>query len=50
MTCGRPHGPPMGRGGALFAIDYAFATLEEAEYAVVDAILARLEATSWRAS
>jgi len=29
---------------ALFAIDYAYATVEEAEYAVLDAILARKEA------
>ena len=29
---------------ALIAIDYAYATLEEAEYAVLDAILARAEA------
>ncbi len=29
---------------ALFAIHYAYATLEEAEYAVLDAILARKEA------
>ena len=29
---------------ALFAIDYAYATVEEAEYAVLDAISARMEA------
>ena len=29
---------------ALFAIDYAYATIEEAEYAVLDAIVARMEA------
>jgi DNA-directed RNA polymerase specialized sigma24 family protein len=28
----------------LFAIDYAYATVEEAEYAVLDAISARMEA------
>jgi hypothetical protein len=29
---------------ALFAIDYAYATIEEAEYAVLDAIAARKNA------
>jgi hypothetical protein len=29
---------------ALFAIDYAYGTIEEAEYAVLDAILARMDA------
>jgi hypothetical protein len=29
---------------ALFAIDYAYATIEEAEYTVLDAISARMEA------
>jgi hypothetical protein len=29
---------------ALIAIDYAYATVEEAEYAVLDAISARMEA------
>ena len=29
---------------ALFAIDYAYATIEEAEYAVLDAISARMDA------
>ena len=29
---------------ALFAIDYAYATIEEAEYAVLDAVLARMDA------
>jgi hypothetical protein len=29
---------------ALFAIDYAYATIEEAEYAVLDAIVARMDA------
>jgi hypothetical protein len=32
------------KGDALFAIDYAYATVEEAEYAVLDAISARMEA------
>jgi hypothetical protein len=31
-------------GDALFAIDYAYATVEEAEYAVLDAISARMKA------
>jgi hypothetical protein len=31
-------------GDTLFAIDYAYGTVEEAEYAVLDAISARLEA------
>jgi hypothetical protein len=35
---------PVSRDPALFAIDYAFATVEEAEYAVLDAISARMEA------
>jgi hypothetical protein len=29
---------------AVFAIDYAYAAIEEAEYAVLDASLARVEA------
>jgi hypothetical protein len=29
---------------ALFAIDYAYATIEQAEYSVLDAIAARMEA------
>jgi hypothetical protein len=29
---------------ALFAIDYAYATIEEAEYAALDAVLARMDA------
>jgi hypothetical protein len=29
---------------ALFAIDYAYATIEEAEYALLDAVLARMDA------
>jgi hypothetical protein len=28
----------------LFAIDYAYATIEEAEYAVLDALLAQMDA------
>jgi hypothetical protein len=28
----------------MFAIDYAYATIEEAEYSVLDAIAARMEA------
>jgi hypothetical protein len=31
--------------GAAMAVDYAYAAIEEAEYAVLDAILARREAT-----
>ena len=31
-------------GDALFAIDYAYATVEEAEYVVLDAISARMKA------
>ena len=32
------------KGDAAFAIDYAVAAIEEAEYAVLDASLARMEA------
>lgn len=35
---------------ALYAIDYAFAALEEAEYAVLDAELARMELAELEAS
>ena len=37
-------------GDASFAIDYAYAAIEEAEYAVLDAALARKEADELAAS
>jgi hypothetical protein len=44
------HNADNAEGDALFAIDYAYAAIEEAEYAVLDASLARMKADELAAS